>query len=144
MFSQNKSFFIFSANRTLHFLSQNPQKTKNPSRNKFLTFQEMELSRPKPRKVSYISGNETQHLSAQAKKIKQSTPRQFLIRQSLFEKTSYIFSKGSFFYISGNGNLKNSLYFRKRTTEKTSYISGSNFQSSKNEKASYISGNGTF
>ena len=104
----------------------------------------MELSRLKPRKVSYISGNETQHLSAQAKKYKQSTPRQFLIRQSLFEKTSYIFSKGSFFYISGNGNLKNSLYFRKRTTEKTSYISGSNFQSSKNEKASYISGNRTF
>ena len=39
------------------------------------------------------------------------------------EKTSYIFSKESFSYISGNGNHKKKLYFRKQ-----------NFLCSKNEK----------
>ena len=78
MFSQKKSFFIFSTNRTLHFLSQNSQKTKNPSRNKFLIFQEMELSRPKPKKFLIFLEMKPSTFQTKLKKLNNPTRDNFL------------------------------------------------------------------
>ena len=74
---------------------------------------------------SYTSGNGTPHFSAQARKRKKNPPRiNFLyFRKRKHQKTSYIFSKESCSYVSG-----------KRNPDKIPYISGSNFQNSKNEK----------
>ena len=69
---------------------------------------------------------------------------------SNIKKTSYIFSKESFSYISGNKNPEKFLYISgNKRPEKILDISRSNFPSSKvkrtlSEKASFISRNGTF
>ena len=119
----NKRFHIFSyisGNRNLPkilYISGN----ENPK--KLLIFQEMEL-------FNRSSKNKNQPPFSPPKK-----------NSFYFRKWNFLalilkkFLKESFSYISGNGN-----------PEKTSYISESNFPSSKNkknhsEKASYISGN---
>ena len=69
---------------------------------------------------SYISANETLHLPAQARKIKKSNPRKFLILQQT--ETLIFFSKENFPDLSGKGNPEKNicvlgdgtfLYFRR-------------------------------
>ena len=85
-------------------------------------------------KNSSISGNETLHFSVKAQKIKKPTPRNISRKRSL-EKTSYIFSKESFFLHFEKENSKNASHISGNgSSEKASYILGSNFPSSKNKK----------
>ena len=73
-------------------------KPKKPK--KSLIFPEMERS------ISHISANDNLHFPAQARKIKKSTPRKFLILQQTetLKKHLTFFSKENFPNLSGKGN----------------------------------------
>ena len=79
------------------------------------------------------------------KKLKNTPQEKFLyFRKQKPQKTGYIFSKNAVLIFLKTGTQRKSLYFRKRKLpKKSSYISGSNFQSSKNEKISFVPGNVT-
>ena len=72
-------------------------------------------------KNSSISGNETLHFSVKAQKIKKPTLRNISGKRSL-EKTSHIFSKESFFYISRKKTLKTLLIFQETEAPKKHLI----------------------
>ena len=95
-------------------------------------------------KNSSISGNETLHFSVKAQKIKKSTPRNISGKRSL-EKTSYIFSKESFFYISRKKTLKTLLIFQETEAPKKHLIFWEvTFRARKIKKTSSLSLNKNF
>ena len=95
-------------------------------------------------KNSSISGNETLHFSVKAQKIKKPTPRNISGKRSL-EKTSYIFSKESFFYISRKKTLKTLLIFQETEAPKKHLIFWEvTFRARKIKKTSSLSLNKNF
>ena len=95
-------------------------------------------------KNSSISGNETLHFSVKAQKIKKPTPRSISGKRSL-EKTSYVFSKESFFYISRKKTLKTLLIFQETEAPKKHLIFWEvTFRARKIKKTSSLSLNKNF
>ena len=95
-------------------------------------------------KNSSISGNETLHFSVKAQKIKKPTPRNISGKRSL-EKTSYIFSKESFSYISRKKTLKTLLIFQETEAPKKHLIFWEvTFRARKIKKTSSLSLNKNF
>ena len=90
-----------------HFSTQARKIEKIHLEKKFLMFQEMELSDSKTKKLLIIFQKKTS-LKFQIWKPALFSPSSKNI------KTSHIFSKQCFLYISGKGNPGNSLYLRKQ------------------------------
>ena len=98
-------------------------------------------------KNSSISGNETLHFSVKAQKIKKPTPRKiyYISGKRSLEKTSYIFSKESFSYISRKKTLKTLLIFQETEAPKKHLIFWEvTFRARKIKKTSSLSLNKNF